>query len=53
MKLSQLKPFKWYLFYDPDDSIYDQISENVTPSQNEIVLRCNFLPISFLNISDS
>jgi len=30
MNLSQFKPFKQYSFYD--DSIYDQIFENVTPS---------------------
>jgi len=30
MNLSQFKPFKEYLFYN--DSIYNQIFENVTPS---------------------
>jgi len=30
MNLSQFKPFKLYAFYD--DSIYNQMFENVTPS---------------------
>jgi len=30
MNLSQFKPFKFYSFYD--DSIYNQIFENVTAS---------------------
>jgi len=36
MNLSQFKPFKQYSFYD--DSIYNQIFENVTPSENETLL---------------
>ena len=33
MSLSQFKTFKCYSFYD--ESIYNQIFENVTPSYNE------------------
>ena len=36
MKISQFKPFKQYSFYD--DSIYNQIFENVTPSSKETLL---------------
>jgi hypothetical protein len=36
MNLSQFKPFKFYSLYD--DSIYDQILKNATPSQNETLL---------------
>jgi len=36
MNLSQFKSFKYYSFYD--DSIYNQIFENVTPSLNETAL---------------
>ena len=36
MNLSQFKPFKLYSFYH--DSIYNQIFENVTPSQNKTLL---------------
>jgi len=36
MNLSQFIPFKLYSFYD--DSIYNQIFENATPSQNENLL---------------
>ena len=36
MNPSQFKPFKWYSFYD--DSIYNQIFENLTPSYDETVL---------------
>jgi len=36
MDLPQFKSFKLYPFYD--DSIYNQIFENVTPSWNEILL---------------
>jgi len=41
MNLSQFKPFKQYSFYD--DSIYNQIFENVTPSQNETLLYMQIL----------
>ena len=36
MNPSQSKLFKWYSFYD--DSIYNQIFENLTPSLNETLL---------------
>jgi len=36
MKLSQFKPFKQYSFYD--NSIYNQIFENITTLQNETLL---------------
>jgi len=36
MNLSQFSPFKYYSFYD--DSIYNQIFENVTPSENKTLM---------------